>query len=267
MWSHVYTVLCMCIVSVLYCVHAVGLYCVVCALYIFHAVCVYHVANPYRVSYAYATLYACIMLHVSTVFCVHLWLRPPTGPDIGISAHIFYLLTPQTCCIPASCQHLYVGTRAATLLVMEWEKLQTTTLPTTEFSSGECLYQHWEFWSLSQALRRKLGTGGGGDGSFSQFPAPSIYEKGLQEATAAPESLFQANWKDWSPSPQRLRAAQGLALAPELGYGMNVWGALPKMSPLRSLEGVTVLIVRGRSLEGCRIPKILPGSERDEGER
>lgn len=104
-----------------YCVHAVGIYCVVCVLYLFHAVCVcvYHVANPYRVPYAYATLYACIMLHVSTVLCVYLWLRPPTGPDIRSNAHIFYLLTPQTYCIPASCQHLYIGTRAATLLVME----------------------------------------------------------------------------------------------------------------------------------------------------
>lgn len=88
-------------------------------IYSMQCVCVYHVANPYRVPYAYATLYACIMLHVSTVLCVYLWLRPPTGPDIRSNAHIFYLLTPQTYCIPASCQHLYIGTRAATLLVME----------------------------------------------------------------------------------------------------------------------------------------------------
>ena len=46
-----------------------------------------------------------------------------------------------------------------------------------------------------------------------------------------------------------------LALAAELGYRMDVQGTLPRVSLLRSLVDVIVLIIRGRSLEGWRIPK------------
>lgn len=160
---------CQChIVSMLWVCTVLYVYCI----YSMLCVCVYHVANPYCVSYAYATLYACIMLCVSTVLCVHLWLRPPTGPEIGISAHIFYLLAPQTCCIPAFCQHLCMGTRAATLLVMGWEKLQTTTLSTTELSNSKCPDQHWRILEPFSGSKKETGHWGCRGWPLLSIPSP-----------------------------------------------------------------------------------------------
>lgn len=209
---HVSTVLCPCCGSVLCCMCIASIPC---------CVCVYYVANPYRVSYAYAILYACIMLRVSTVLCVHLWLRPPTGLEIGISAHIFYLLALQTCCIPAFCQHLCMGTRAATLLVMGWEKLQTTTLSTTELSNSECLDPHWRILEPFSGSKKETGHWGCRGWLLLSVPSPIHIWEGPTRSHSCTSLSFRPIGKtgallhrDW--------AAQGLALAPELSYGMHI---------------------------------------------
>lgn len=231
---HVSTILCPCCGSVLCCMCIASIPC---------CVCVYHVANPYCVSYAYATLYACIMLCVSTVLCVHLWLRPPTGPEIGISAHIFYLLAPQTCCIPAFCQHLCMGTRATTLLVMGWEKLQTTTLSTTELSNSKCLDQHWRILEPFSGSKKETGHWGCRAWPLLSIPSPIHIWEGLTRSHSCTWVSPSGQLEGLEPFSTETKSCTRVSTVPRAGLWDACMGS--------SAKGVSIEVTIGRDCVDC----------------
>lgn len=141
-----------CMQSCLY--HAMGPHGVVCALYLsdtdmclihimYHIPYCVHICTISHIPY-YVSESCCMFTQPCVCTCGLLSLLLEDGA--GISALTLCLPAPQLCCIPASCQHLCLGTRAAALLVRMggWGSFSQPpiSLSSTGPSCGRCLAQH-----------------------------------------------------------------------------------------------------------------------------
>lgn len=215
---------------------------VLCALYapgMYLIPVLYHVALPYYVS---------ISCCVSVPPCVCTWgLAPSWRLGVGISAPIFCLPAPQLCCTSASCQHLCLGTRAATLLMVcvcvdRGSCGQPLSLP-----QGPPMAGAWP--STKEGKERSSGTflrPKGGSEALGRWrpcstPSPVHIGEGPAGSFRCLSFSFRPSGRTGALLRRELTAAQGIST------GKGSWAMGRRRS---SAKGVPAEVTRGRNCAG-----------------